>query len=272
MLYAVDTGLPTLRFEGPPGAVQELAWSPDGRTLVAALSTHTMRVWDARDGHLIHKSFGSHGGPVAAVAFSPDGRTIASASYDHTVKLWNLDDPTHPLAVLKGHTDEVRAVAFSPDGRRIASAGLRPDPPDLGCPVGGGARRDLGAHQLGVVAGLRTRQREGRDGLRRRDGTRLGHRLGPGASHLQGAHRRGRRRGRAAPTAATLPRRATTRRCGSGTPTSPPRPRTLQSPSVLTYGGAVECLAFSPDGRRLVSGHDDSRCGSGNSPRDGRST
>ena len=63
MLYAVDTGLPTLRFEGAPDAVHGLAWSPDGRTLVAALSAHTMRVWDARDGHLIHKSFGGHQRP-----------------------------------------------------------------------------------------------------------------------------------------------------------------------------------------------------------------
>ena len=93
MLYAVDTGLPTLSFEGPPEAVLKLAWSPDGRTLVAALARHRMRVWDARDGHLIHESFGGHDGPVAAVAFSPDGRTIASASYDRTVKLWRPRGP-----------------------------------------------------------------------------------------------------------------------------------------------------------------------------------
>ncbi len=87
-LYAVETGRPMLRFEGPTGAVLELAWSPDGRTLVAAISAHSMRVWDARDGHLIHRVFGSHAGPVTSVAFSPDGHTIASASYDRTIKLW----------------------------------------------------------------------------------------------------------------------------------------------------------------------------------------
>src|SRR5262249_18470246 len=109
ILYAVDTGLPIFRFEGDQRAVLDLAWSPDGLTLVAALSAHTMRAWDARDGHLIRTKFGGHSGPVNSVAFSPDGRTIASAGFDRMVKLWNPDDPDHPRAVLEGHTDEVHA-------------------------------------------------------------------------------------------------------------------------------------------------------------------
>ena len=195
VLYAVDTGLPIYRFEGDPRAVLRLAWSPDGRTLVAALSSHTMRVWDARNGHMIHKAFGGHHGPVASVAFSPDGRTLASASYDRTVKLWRPRGPEaaarHPQ---RAHRRGPRR-GFQPRRPADRLGRTRPVPPGLGCPVGGGTRRDLGAPRLGVVAGLRARQQEGRDGLRRRDGTRLGHRIGPGASHLQGAHRRGRRRG-----------------------------------------------------------------------------
>ena len=122
-LYAVDTGLLMLRFEGAPEAILKLAWSPDGGTLVAALAKHIMRVWNVRDGHLIEKYFAAHSAPVAAVAFSPDGRTIASASYDRTVKLWSFGVRVGPRSVLKGHTDEVCAVGFSPDGRRVASAG-----------------------------------------------------------------------------------------------------------------------------------------------------
>ena len=147
VLYAVDTGLPTLRFEGPPGAVLKLAWSPDGRTLVAALSVHVMRVWDARDGHLIHKVFGGHDGPVAAVAFSPDGRTIASASYDRTVKLWNRDDPKQPARRPQGAHRRGPRGGLQPRRPADRLRRPRPDHPGLGCPVGGGARRDLGAHR-----------------------------------------------------------------------------------------------------------------------------
>ena len=71
-----------------------------------------MRVWDARDGHLIHKGFGGHGGPgrlrrVQRLMAAP----IASAGYDHTCQA--LVAPTtresNRGAVLNGHTDEVRA-------------------------------------------------------------------------------------------------------------------------------------------------------------------
>ena len=150
MLYAVDSGLPTLSFEGSPDAVQELAWSPDGRTLVAALSTHSMRVWDARDGHLIHRAFGGHDGPVAAVAFSPDGRTIASASYDHTVKLWKPRGPPAPARRPQGAHRRGPRRGLQPRRPADRLRRTRPVGPGLGCQVGCGARRDLGAHRLGA--------------------------------------------------------------------------------------------------------------------------
>ncbi len=257
MLYAVDTGLPTLSFEGPPEAVLKLAWSPDGRTLVAAHSKHRMRVWDARDGHLIRQSFGAHNGPVADVAFSPDGRTIASASFDRKVKLWKLEDRIHPLATLEGHTDEVRAVAFSPDGRRIASAGLDRTI-RLWDPTSGAEVAEIRGH-TGAVLSLAygpdsTRVVTGSsDETVRVWDTTSGQELRIFKGHA----------GHDVNAVAVSPDGRDFASAGGDLTVrvwdaaSPNRPRTLQSHSVLTYGGEVECLAFSPDGRRLVSGHTD---------------
>jgi WD40 repeat protein/serine/threonine protein kinase len=256
LLYAVDSGLPTLRFEGPADAVLGLAWSPDARTLVASLSIHSMRVWDARDGHLIKRLFGRHAGPVAAVAFSPDGRTIASASFDRTVKLWNPEDPIHPLAILSGHTDEVRAVAFSPDGRRIASAGL-----DRTLRIWDARSRA----QLAVIRGHTgwiTSLAYGPEGVKVATGsadetvrlwdTDSGQELRTFKGHTDSV-------GAVAfsPDGTEIASAGGDASVRVWDAASPPLPRTLHSPSLLTYDGGVECLAFSPDGGRLVSGHDD---------------
>jgi eukaryotic-like serine/threonine-protein kinase len=256
MLYEVDTGLSTLSFEGPPGAVQGLAFSPDGHTLVAAISAHSMRVWDARDGHLIHKIFGGHKGPVAAVAFSPDGRTIASASFDRTVKLWTPEGPRQPLQTLNGHTDEVRAVAFSPDGRRVASAGL--DRTLRIWDVGTGAEVAVIRGHTGAVNSLAYIPDSAKvitgsaDETVRDWDTASNQELRTFKGHAADV------------TAVAVSPDGRDFASTSGDRTlrvwdaaSPPRPRTLQSPSVLTYGGGVECVAFSPDGSRLASGHDD---------------
>jgi WD40 repeat protein/serine/threonine protein kinase len=256
VLYAVDTGLPILSFEGDQRAVLDLAWSPDGRTLVGALSSHVMSVWNARDGHLIQSAFGQHNGPVAAVAFSPDGRTIASASYDHTVKLWKPEDHRQSLAILRGHTDEVRAVAFSPDGRRIASAGL--DRSLRIWDARSGAELAVIRGRTGPMTALAYAPNSATVVTGSEDetvsiwNTATDQEIRTFKGHTDEV--RAVAFSADAKDVASAGRDSTVEVWDAA---SPPEPRTLRSPSVLTYGGMVECLAFGPDGRRLVSGHDD---------------
>ena len=256
VLYAVETARPIFRFEGPPEAILSLAWSPDGRTLVAALSRHVMRVWDASDGHLIHRHFGTHNGPVDSVAFSPDGRTIASASYDRTVKLWSLEEPRRPRAVLEGHTEEVRAVAFSPDGRWIASASmdrtLRVWDARSGAQVAVIRGHTSSVTSLAYLPGSEQVVTGSADETVRVWDTATGQELRCFKAHTDTVAQVA-----VSPDGRDIASASRDRTVRVWDAASQPRPRTLRSPSVLTYGGAVECLAFSPDGRRLISGHDD---------------
>ena len=106
--------------QGHSAAVNSVAFSPDGKTLVSASEDATLRRWDAATGAALGEPWRGHEARVWSVAFSPDGQTVASGGEDTTVRLW--DAATGKMtAVLPGHTSRVWSLAFSPDGHTLAS-------------------------------------------------------------------------------------------------------------------------------------------------------
>jgi WD40 repeat protein len=104
---------------GHTGAVNSVAFSPDGHTLASGSSDTTVRLWNATTRRSIATLTG-HTGPVNSVAFSPDAESLASGSSDMTVRLWNTFVP-QGIATLTGHTGAVNSVTFNPYGTTIAS-------------------------------------------------------------------------------------------------------------------------------------------------------
>jgi WD40 repeat protein/predicted Ser/Thr protein kinase len=97
-----------------------VAFSPDGARLVTSGSDHTARLWDAATGEPLAQPL-RHEGPVSQAAFSPDSRRVVTASADKTGRVWDASTG-RPLTPPLRHEGPVSEAAFSPDGNRVLTA------------------------------------------------------------------------------------------------------------------------------------------------------
>lgn len=104
------------------GGVAQLAFSPDGETLVSTNYDNDIRVWKTRSGELVRKVEDMTGAMFAA-EFTPDGKQLIVAGLDQTVYVYDAKDWSI-VKRLKGHGETISALAVSPNGRLLVTGGF----------------------------------------------------------------------------------------------------------------------------------------------------
>src|SRR5581483_2651599 len=95
--------------------VYALAWSPDGRQIVAGREDGCLLSWDTSTGGDYHCQK-RHARAITALAFSPrETHSLFTASADATVRLW--DEATGKEQWRAEQSGRVMAAVWSPDGR-----------------------------------------------------------------------------------------------------------------------------------------------------------
>lgn len=121
-------------FTGHIADVEEVAFSPDGKTLASAGHDNTVRLWNITTGRPIARFTIAPDERARAVAFSPDGRLLFGASGTEdsdrgAIHVWDVaarrpaGDPLTIAGVLDEETVRFNALALSPDGETLAGAG-----------------------------------------------------------------------------------------------------------------------------------------------------
>ena len=108
--------------------VNDIAFSPDGRSLLTVSKKRSARIWDAKSGKKrLFKLFKDmdHKRVMTHALFSPDGKYIATGSDGGRVVLWRVGDRSRVATIHPesgdDHWVQVRKIAFTPSGEYLAS-------------------------------------------------------------------------------------------------------------------------------------------------------
>jgi WD40 repeat protein len=102
-----------------PASLVAVSFNSDGKWLAIASGDDLIRVVMTTEPKQEVAQFTHHG--ALALAFSPDGRWLASGGHDQSARLWDLN-AKRMVRDFNLHSGDVQGIAFSPDGQQLATA------------------------------------------------------------------------------------------------------------------------------------------------------
>ena len=135
-LWDMDTRTPRATFKISEWGFHTLTLSPNGKLLASGSNDGRVRLWDAT----VKKQAGwstfgkyvptltlrGHKNRVSALAFSPDGKTLITGSHDGSIRAWDTTIGSKRFTSL-GHFGNPLGLVFSETGSTLTSVHLTPN-------------------------------------------------------------------------------------------------------------------------------------------------
>jgi WD40 repeat protein/tRNA A-37 threonylcarbamoyl transferase component Bud32 len=119
-LWDTATGRLRATLLGHSYQVQQLEFSPDGKTLASMDAGGTVRLWETVEENP-RMPLPLDTAVITCMAASPDGRTVAAGHADGTIRLCD-GGFLKEMRRLPGRGQAIDSLIFSPDGKRLASS------------------------------------------------------------------------------------------------------------------------------------------------------
>jgi len=122
-IWDVESGKVLVELGGDKKRFDSITFSPDGKKIAATIPRQPVRIWDAESGKELRK-LGGDTNHFSTIIFSPDGKRILTEDISNIeknvciIQIWDVDTGKE---LLKDEIENSYSFRFSPDGKKIVT-------------------------------------------------------------------------------------------------------------------------------------------------------